>query len=255
MDASALAFVDSTLVAFIVIGFFAQLIDGTLGMAYGVASTTALTFLGLPPAAASANVHVAEVFTSAASGVSHALARNVDWSLFLRLALSGSVGAMLGAFLISFIHLDAARPLIAVYLFAMGAVVISKAFAPPKPPAAPGKVRLLGFIGGFADASGGGGWGPIVVSNLIARGAAPAKVIGTVNLAEFAVTVSASLAFLAALGPSFGKAALGLLIGGVAAAPIAAWAVKRAPRKILMALVGALICVISAINFLSAVMK
>lgn len=245
--------VDSAFLAFVAVGFLAQLIDGTLGMAYGVASTTALTLLGVPPAVASANVHAAEVFTSAASGASHAAAGNIDWPLFRRLAIAGSAGAVLGAILISFIDLDAARPLIAAYLFVMGGVVISKAFRPPGTPAAPGRVRLLGFAGGFADAAGGGGWGPIVVSNLISRGAAPAKVIGTVNLAEFAVTAAATLAFLAALGPTFGKAALGLLVGGMMAAPIAAIAVRRAPRRLLTALVGAAISAVSALNFATAV--
>jgi len=234
--------------AFIAIGFAAQLIDGALGMAYGVASTTALVFIGVPPAVASANVHTAEVFTTAASGVSHAAARNIDWRLFRRLALAGSCGAVLGAFLISTIHLDAARPLISAYLFAMGVVVISKAVRPPKPPTEIRKVRLLGFVGGFADAAGGGGWGPIVVSNLIARGASPAIAVGTVNLAEFVVTVAASVAFLAALGPTFGKAALGLLIGGVIAAPLAALAAKKLPRRTMMGLVGCAICILSLVN-------
>ncbi len=244
---------DPSFTAFVAIGFVAQLIDGALGMAYGVASTTALVFIGVPPAIASANVHAAEVFTSAASGASHAVARNIDWRLFRRLALAGSCGAVLGAFLISFIHMDAARPLIAAYLFIMGLVVVSKALKPPKAPKPVEKVRLLGFVGGFADASGGGGWGPIVVSNLLAKGAAPAIAVGTVNLAEFAVTVSASLAFLAALGPTFGKAALGLVIGGLFAAPIAAFAAKRLPKRTMTAVVGVVICIVSLINFVSAI--
>ncbi len=246
---------DPSFAAFIAIGFAAQLIDGALGMAYGVASTTALVFVGVPPAVASANVHTAEVFTTAASGMSHAAARNIDWRLFRRLALAGSCGAVLGAALISTIHLDAARPLISAYLFVMGVIVISKALRPPKPPKEIQKVRLLGFVGGFADAAGGGGWGPIVVSNLIARGASPAIAVGTVNLAEFVVTVAASVAFLAALGPNFGKAALGLLIGGVIAAPIAAYAAKRVPRRTMMALVGIAICTLSLFNLWQALGK
>ncbi|WP_375205267.1 sulfite exporter TauE/SafE family protein [Hyphococcus sp.] len=244
---------DDSFFAFVAVGFVAQLIDGALGMAYGVASTTALVFLGVPPAIASANVHVAEVFTTAASGTSHAIARNIDWRLFRRLALAGSTGAVLGAFFISFIHADAARPLIAAYLFVMGLVVISKALKPPKAPTPIEKVRLLGFVGGFADASGGGGWGPVVVSNLLAKGAAPAIAVGTVNLAEFAVTISASVAFFAALGPTFGKAALGLVIGGVVAAPLAAIAAKRLPRRTLTALVGVVICGLSLFNLYTAV--
>ena len=135
----------------------------------------------------------------------------------------------------------------------MGIVVISKALKPPKAPTPIEKVRLLGFVGGFADASGGGGWGPVVVSNLLAKGAAPAIAVGTVNLAEFAVTISASVAFFAALGPTFGKAALGLVIGGVVAAPLAAIAAKRLPRRTLTALVGVVICGLSLFNLYTAV--
>ncbi len=247
-----LRLIDDAFFWFVLIGFFAQLIDGTLGMAYGLFSTTALVAVGMPPAVASANVHVAELFTTAASGASHAKVRNVDWGLFRRLAVAGALGALLGALLISFIHLDAARPLIAVYLFLMGVIVIRKAFIPPRAHKPVGKVRLLGFVGGFVDAAGGGGWGPVVVSNLIARGGAPNKMIGTVNLSEFVVTLAASLAFLAALGPSFGKAALGLLIGGLVAAPIAAMLVKRAPRRALLVLVGAAICLTSLWSLITA---
>ncbi len=237
---------------FVLIGFVAQMIDGTLGMAYGLFSTTALIFLGAPPAVASANVHAAELVTTAVSGASHAKLRNVDWRLFRRLAAAGSAGALAGAFAISFIHLEHARPLIAVYLFIMGLIIIRKAVAPPRPFKPVGKVRLLGMAGGFLDAAGGGGWGPVVVSNLIARGGAPAQMIGTVNLAEFVVTLAASLGFLAALGPNFGRAALGLLIGGMIAAPLAAMLVKRAPRRFLLALVGAAICLTSLWSFVSA---
>ncbi|MCK5746300.1 MAG: sulfite exporter TauE/SafE family protein [Oricola sp.] len=246
---------DPSFPVFVAIGFVAQLIDGALGMAYGVASTTALVFVGVPPAVARSNVHAAEVFTSAASGVSHAAARNIDWRLFRRLAIAGACGGVLGAFAISFIDMDVARPLIAAYLFVMGLVVISKALKPAGPPKEIQKVRLLGFVGGFADASGGGGWGPIVVSNLLSRGAAPAIAVGTVNLAEFAVTLAASLAFLAALGPTFGKAALGLVIGGLIAAPIAAFAAKRAPRRTMTILVGVVICLLSLFNFVTALMR
>ncbi|MFN3313416.1 MAG: sulfite exporter TauE/SafE family protein [Hyphomonas sp.] len=240
--------VDDIFVWFIVIGFIAQLVDGALGMAFGVISTSAMLLLGIPPAFASANVHAAEVFTTAASGTSHAIARNVDWRVFWRLALAGSAGAVIGAFLISHANTDMIRPFIAAYLMAMGAVVIWKGLRPTGSPPKIGRVRILGFAGGMADAIGGGGWGPVVTSNLIARGGEPSRMVGTVNLAEFFVTVSATLAFLVALGPVFGKAALGLLIGGVAAAPIAAWAARRLPRQILTVIVGVAICLVSAYN-------
>lgn len=239
---------DEIFVWFIVIGFLAQLVDGALGMAYGVISTSAMLFLGIPPAIASANVHAAEVFTTAASGTSHALAGNVDWHIFWRLAVFGSVGAVIGAFLISLADTDFIRPFIAAYLLLMGAIVIWKGLRPNGSPPKIGRVRILGFAGGMADAIGGGGWGPVVTSNLIARGGEPGRMVGTVNLAEFFVTVAATLAFLIALGPTFGKAALGLLIGGIVAAPIAAWAARRLPRQIFTVIVGVAICLVSAYN-------
>lgn len=238
---------------FILIGFVAQLIDGALGMAYGVASTSALIAVGMPPAIASANVHAAEVFTTGASGLSHAAAKNVDWKLFRRLAIAGAVGGVLGALTISRLDVDAARPLIAAYLFLMGLVVMRKAFSTAEQNRTIDKVRALGFFGGYCDAVGGGGWGPVVTSNLIARGAAPVKVVGTVNLAEFVVTVAISAAFVASLDASFGKAAAGLIVGGVAAAPIAAFGARKLPRKTLTAFVGAAICVVSAYNFATSI--
>jgi uncharacterized membrane protein YfcA len=243
---------DEIFLLFILIGFVAQLIDGTLGMAYGVASSTALMALGMPPAIISANVHAAEVFTTAASGVSHAIARNVDWRLFARLTIAGALGGATGAFLISRLDLDFVRPVIAGYLLFMGLIVIRRAF-PRSPKAKPvRRVSVLGFFGGMVDAIGGGGWGPVVASNLIARNGTPATIVGTVNLAEFLVTLSISLAFLAALGPSLGKAALGLVIGGVAAAPIAAFGAKKLPTSLLTALVGLLIVLLSAYNLYRA---
>lgn len=233
---------------FVLIGFLAQLVDGTLGMAYGVVSTSSMIAMGVPPAIASANVHAAEVFTTAASGISHAIAGNVDWQIFWRLALFGSVGGACGAVLVSLADTDMIRPFIAAYLFAMGVVVVWKGLRPVGSPPKIGRVRILGFMGGAADAIGGGGWGPVVASNLIARGGAPTRMVGTVNLAEFFVTVAVSLAFLVALGPNFGKAAAGLLLGGVVAAPIAAFAARRVPRKALTILVGGAICLVSAYN-------
>lgn len=242
----------SALVLFILIGFFAQLIDGALGMAYGVASTSMLMALGMPPAIASANVHAAEVFTCGASALSHAALRNIDWSLMRRLALSGMVGAVLGALLISSFDLKAARPLIAAYLFVMGLVVIRKALAPQRPIVPIGKVRVLGFLGGFLDTMGGGGWGPVVASNIMARGGDPTRTVGTVNCAEFFMTTTATLVFLSALGPVFGQAALGMIIGGVAAAPIAAFLATRLPKRFLLVLVGGMICLLSVYNIWSS---
>lgn len=239
---------DDLFLWFILIGFVAQLVDGALGMAYGVISTSAMIALGVPPALASANVHAAEVFTTAASGVSHSIAKNVDWKIFWRLAIFGAVGGAVGAFLVSKVDTDVMRPAIAAYLFGMGGIVIWKGVRAKGSEPKIGRVRLLGLFGGMADAIGGGGWGPVVASNLIARGGDPGKMVGTVNLAEFFVTLAVSGAFLLALGPTFGKAALGLLIGGVVAAPIAAWAARRVPRQLFTVIVGALICGVSVWN-------
>jgi hypothetical protein len=243
---------DAPFLFFVLIGFVAQLIDGALGMAYGVASTTALMALGMPPAAASANVHTAEIFTTAASGGAHAAARNIDWKLLRALTPAGVAGAVLGAFAISFVPLEAAHPAIAVYLFVMGIIVIRKALRRPGEAKDVGKVRALGFFGGFCDALGGGGWGPVVASNLIARGGDAIKMIGSVNLAEFFMTAAASAAFFIALGPSFGVPAAGLVLGGIIAAPIAAFGARRVPRRTLTGIVGAVICALSAFNLYSA---
>lgn len=240
--------IDELFLWLVLVGFLAQMIDGALGMAYGVVSTSAMLALGIPPAIASANVHTAEIFTTAASGTSHAIARNVDWSIFWRLALFGSIGAVIGAAFLSHADTSFIRPFIAAYLLLMGLIVIWKALRPPSAPPQIRKVGLLGFCGGIADAIGGGGWGPVVTSNLIARGGEARKMVGAVNIAEFVVTVSASAAFLVALGPNFGKAALALLIGGLAAAPIAAWTASRVPRKALTLIVGAAICLVSVYN-------
>lgn len=239
---------DEVFVWFIIIGFVAQFVDGALGMAFGVISSSAMIALGMPPALASANVHAAEVFTTAASGISHAAAKNVDWQVFWRLAIFGAVGGASGAVLVSLVDTDFIRPFVAAYLFSMGLIVIWKGLRPIGSPPKIGRVRILGLVGGAADAIGGGGWGPVVASNLIARGGDAARMVGTVNLAEFFVTIAVSGAFLLALGPNFGTAALGLLIGGVIAAPIAAWAARRVPRKSLTVVVGLAICSVSAYN-------
>ncbi len=239
---------DEVIFWFILIGFIAQIVDGTMGMAYGVISNSAMIAIGMPPAHASANVHAAEMFTTAASGVSHAIAKNVDWSVFWRLAVFGSIGAVAGALIVSLVHTELIRPFIAAYLFCMGIVVIVKGLRPVSSHVQIKRVGVLGLCGGMADTIGGGGWGPVVASSLIAKGGDPGKMVGTVNLAEFFVTVAASISFLAVLGPNFGKAALGLLIGGVIAAPIAAWAVGKFPKKTLTLVVGCAICLISLYN-------
>lgn len=239
-DHSAFGLVD--LLPFIAVGFAAQLVDGALGMAFGVISTTLLLSLGVPPARASASVHTVEVFTTGVSGISHIFHRNVDWKLLARLAIPGVIGGALGAHVLTQIHAETARPFVLAYLAAIGLYLIWRGFHFPPEHKPPKVVEPFGLAGGFLDAAGGGGWGPIVTGNLLAQGADPRRTIGTVNTAEFLVTVTISATFIAALGwEAFTTATVGLLIGGVAAAPIGAIAVKKARGTFLLKAVGILL--------------
>jgi uncharacterized membrane protein YfcA len=238
--------VESDYVPFIGIGFAAQLVDGALGMAFGVLSTTLLLSLGVPPAAASAGVHTVETFTTGVSGISHILHRNVDWKLFARLAGSGVVGGVLGAYVLSNIDAGVARPFILAYLASIGLYLIWRGFRYPPLKKTPRVVEPLGLAGGFLDAAGGGGWGPIVTGNLLAQGAEPRKTIGTVSASEFVLTASISTTFIATLGwAAFTAATVGLLIGGVLAAPLGAFVVKKVAAKRLLVLVGCLLTITS----------
>jgi uncharacterized protein len=228
-----------TLLIFIVVGFLAQLVDGALGMAFGVISTTILISLGVPPAAASASVHIVESFTTGASGLSHLYHKNIDWTLFKRLALPGIAGGVLGAYVLSNIDASFAKPFILAYLTIIGLLLIYRGFRWPPVPKNPRIVAPLGLAGGFLDAAGGGGWGPVVTSNLLIQGSSPRTTIGTVNATEFFLTVAVSVTFLFSLGfEMLTQATIGLLIGGVAAAPFGAIMAKRIPTKPLLVLVG-----------------
>ena len=239
------------------VGFLAQLVDGSLGMAYGVVSSTVLLAFGVPPAQASASVHVAEVFTTAASGTSHALHKNVDWKLFRRLALPGAIGGIIGAYVLTEIDGDVIRPFITGYLAVIGVFILHKAFSTKiRAPRVIGREAVpLGLAGGFLDAVGGGGWGPVVASSLVASGSAPRHTIGTVNTAEFVVTVAISATFIVTFFTGSWEGAediaghawavSGLIAGGVIAAPLAAWVVKIIAQKALMILVGLLIVVLA----------
>lgn len=233
--------------AFVAIGFVAQLIDGALGMAFGVISTTLLVTLGVPPAAASAGVHVAETFTTAASGTSHIYHRNVDWRLFARIAVPGALGGALGAYILTEISAEAARPFVLTYLAGIGVFLVWRGVRYP-PTHRPAKlVEPLGLAGGFLDAAGGGGWGPVVTGNLLAQGAEPRRTIGTVSAAEFVVTTTISATFIATLGwAMFTAATVGLLIGGVLAAPLGALIAKRVQPKLLLIFVGAVLTLTGA---------
>jgi len=227
------------LLAFVAVGFAAQLVDGALGMAFGVISTTLLVSLGVPPAAASAGVHAVECFTTGVSGASHVLHRNVDWRLFFRLLVPGVIGGVLGAYVLTQIHAEVARPVVLAYLSAIGLYLIWRGYHHPPAAKDPRIVAPLGLAGGFLDAAGGGGWGPIVTSNLLLQGAHPRRVIGTVNTVEFFLTVTISATFIATLGlAAFTTATAGLLIGGVLAAPLGAVVAKKVPSKPMLILVG-----------------
>ena len=241
-----------TLVA---IGFAAQLVDGALGMAFGLISSTALLTLGLPPAQASAAVHAAEVATTGVSGLAHAAHRNIDRRLFLVLSVAGMTGGVIGAYLLSNVDGKAVRPIVAAYLFLMGVLVLLKAarFRPRDHSRPPTHVAPLGLVGGFLDAVGGGGWGSIVTSTLMGSGEAPRRVIGSVNAAEFFVAVAVSTAFLLELGLNHLEEILGLVIGGVLAAPLGAYVVRWARPRMLMTVVGVLICALAALQLAQAV--
>lgn len=234
----------SDLLPFIAIGFAAQVVDGALGMAFGVISNTALLWIGVPPAAASAGVHTVETFTTAVSGLSHAWHGNVDWRLFLRLMIPGVIGGVLGATLLANIHAEVARPFILAYLTGIGGYLLLRGLRHRERNREPRVVEPLGLVGGFLDAAGGGGWGPVVTSNLLVQGGTPRTTIGTVNAAEFFLTLTISITFLLHLGwEAFTAATIGLLIGGVVAAPFGAILAKRVPARTLMILVG---CVLTA---------
>jgi uncharacterized protein len=232
---------------FIAVGFLAQLVDGAIGMAYGITATSVLLSLGVPPATASACTHAAETVTTGASGLSHWRLGNVDWALFRRLAIPGMVGGAAGAYLLTNLDGDAIKPFISGYLLLLGVFILWKAFgAKPRETKEVKQAGPLALFGGFADAIGGGGWGPIVTSTLVGQGAKPRYVIGTVNLTEFFVTAVISAVFVVTIGFSHWHIIAGLILGGVVAAPIAAYAVKYVPDRILMAAVGVVIVAISA---------
>lgn len=234
---------------FVLIGFLAQIVDGALGMAFGVLTTTSLLAVGVPPAVASAMTHVTECFTTAASGLSHLYHRNVDWRLVVRLAPAGMVGGAIGAYLLSTIDGNAIAPFVSAYLIAIGLFILYKAFQPKWPrDVRDWIVPYVGGVGGVLDAMGGGGWGPIVTSSLLGRGHDAKKVIGSTNLTEFAVTTVISITFILAIGWSELSAAVGLIIGGVLAAPFGALIVRRLPVKPLMIAVSLIIIGTAAVR-------
>ncbi|GGK40104.1 UPF0721 transmembrane protein [Pilimelia terevasa] len=235
------------------VGLAAQLVDGALGMGYGLTSTTLLLVAGVAPAAASASVHLAEVGTSLASGVAHWRFGNVDWQVVRRIALPGAVGAFLGATVLSALSTAVAAPWVAGILFALGLTLLVR-FARPLPPPRPGRTRRrflapLGLVAGFVDATGGGGWGPVATPSLLVDGRlAPCRVIGSVDTAEVIVAAAASAGFLVGLGGAgfLGPTVLALLAGGLVAAPLAAWLVRLVPTQVLGVAVGGMVLLTNA---------
>lgn len=243
---SNLTFAD--LLPFILVGFAAQLVDGALGMAFGVITSTLLVgVLGVPPALASAKVHVVEVFTTGVSGLNHLWHRNIDPKIFFRLLIPGVIGGVTGAYLLSNIDASVVKPFVLAYLALVGLWLLWRGFDHDPQIKDPKVIGPLGLVGGFLDAAGGGGWGPVVTSNLLLQGAEPRKVIGSVNSAEFFLTSAVSATFIWHLGvEQFGVAVVGLLIGGVAAAPLGAWMAKVVPPKQLLLMVGVVLTLTSA---------
>lgn len=230
---------------YVAAGFAAQVIDGTLGMAYGVTASSLLLSFGIAPAVASATVHAAECFTTGASAAAHHAFGNVNRALFRRLLLPGVVGAAAGAYILSNFPGEVLTPYVSTYLLVMGCVIVLKAFREFPPRVVTTHLAPLGFGGALLDALGGGGWGPIVASTLIARGNDVRLTIGSVNAVEFFVTLAASVVFVAMLGLGNWPIIVGLALGGLVAAPIGAWACTRIPHKPFGVLVGLLVIVLS----------
>ncbi len=229
---------DEHLLYYALAGFAAQLVDGALGMAYGVTASSLLIGLGLPPAVVSSTVHAAECFTTGASGISHHMFGNINKGLFFRLLLPGVIGAFLGAYILTQLPGDEIKPWIAGYLLLMGVILIVKSTKSFPPKSVTTHIRPLAFFGAFIDAIGGGGWGPIVGSTLMARGNPMRETVGSVNAVEFFVTLSASLGFLLGIGIGHWDVILSLAAGGVVAAPIGAWACKHIPQRPFLIVVG-----------------
>lgn len=232
---------------FVLGGFIAQMIDGSLGMAYGVSASTFLLSFGISPAASSASVHTAEIFTSGVSGLTHLKFQNVNKKLFKSLLIPGMLGAVVGAYILYSLeeYNYIIRPIVAVYTLALGVAIIRKAILQTKKRRKTKNVPALASFGGFMDSIGGGGWGPIVTTTLIARGRHPRYTVGSVNLAEFFVSLASSLTFFATIGLSHIQIILGLILGGIVAAPIAAHLTRKLPLKRMMILVGAIVILVS----------
>lgn len=247
MDLGALAI-------YVVLGFVAQLIDGALGMAYGLISTSVLIATGASPAVASASVHAAEIITTGLAGGSHVWNRNVDWSLFKRLVPAGVIGGVAGAYLLTGLPETPVKVFVILYLATMALLILWRLLR-----RSDAKKHFLGVIpiglgGGFLDALGGGGWGPLVTSTLLARGDEPRKTIGSASASEFFVTLSVSIVFLTMLDLGhYGQIILGLIVGGAIAAPFAGILARILPQRALMTIVAIVVVALVAYNLFQLV--
>lgn len=240
---------------YVAVGFVAQIVDGALGMAYGVMASSVLLSSGVPPAVTSACVHAAEVFTTGTSGLAHWYHGNVDRRLVARLVIPGMIGGAIGAYALTNLPGELIRPWVSAYLLMLGLIILWKAFRHRgSHNETPKGVGPLGFFGGMLDAVGGGGWGPLVTSTLLGFGAVPRTVIGSVNITEFFVTLTISATFVATIGISLWPIVAGLVIGGIIAAPFAALAVKHFPTRALMIIVACVVIILSGRTLFRAVM-
>ncbi|PEQ11579.1 hypothetical protein B2G71_15735 [Novosphingobium sp. PC22D] len=244
----------SAILPFIAVGFAAQIVDGALGMAFGVISNTLLVaVLGVSPALASQRVHLVECCTTAMSGISHLIHGNIDKTLFFRLLVPGVIGGILGAYVLASIDASVVKPFVLIYLAGIGLWLLVRGILYPPTLKQAKFIAPLGLVGGFLDAAGGGGWGPVVTSNLLIQGAEPRKVVGTVNTVEFFLTLTVSIAFIWHLGiADVAGATLGLLVGGVLAAPIGAWGAKHIPPKPMLIMVGVVLSLTSMFGIWNA---
>ncbi|GGD68962.1 UPF0721 transmembrane protein [Emticicia aquatilis] len=243
---SALAAINNDFFFYLLVGLAAQLVDGTLGMAYGITSTSSLLALGVPPAVSSASVHVAEMFTTGASAISHYRFGNINKKLLKSLVIPGVLGAVAGAYLLSdLINGDFIKPYISAYMIILGIVIIRKALQKNIVKKKTKNINILAAFGGFIDSIGGGGWGPVVTSTLLGQGRDPRYTIGSVNASEFAVSFASGITFIIFQGIDNWQVVAGLIIGGVIASPFGAFLVNKVRRRPLMILVGTVVILLS----------
>lgn len=247
-----IASLDMMFVWFMVGGFIAQMIDGALGMAYGVSASTFLLSFGISPAVVSMSVHASEIFTSGVSGIMHLRFGNVNNRLFKSLVIPGVIGAIIGAYLLTELedYNQYIKPIVSSYTLFLGSLIIYKVLRKKQARKKVTKAGWLATLGGFLDSIGGGGWGPVVSSTLIARGKHPRMIIGSVNLAEFFVSLASSFTFFSIIGASAWKPIVGLILGGVCAAPIAAYLSSKLNIKAMMLFVGIVVIILSLRNLI-----